>query len=153
MPPGFEDYIPLVTLLCDAAGLRHDQDVHITIDEKVVEAGMSQRRPGPHIDGRFMPDLGRWGGGGGWLHYCNHVPVPRMEIIVAASVEGCRAWEGTFHADTDEKGDLSHIAHKLGEGEILPANVAYLLSPDCVHESMIYDRPTQRQFLRMAFSR
>lgn len=27
---------------------------------------------------------------------------------------------------------------------------AYLLSPDCVHESLIFDQPTQRKFIRLA---
>jgi hypothetical protein len=47
-----------------------------------------------------------------------------------------------------EDGDLSHLV--LGEGEILPANVGYLLSPDCVHESMILGADTKRTFLRIA---
>ena len=33
-----------------------------------------------------------------------------------------------------------------------PPNQGYLLSPDCVHESMIFNQPTQRTFLRIAFS-
>jgi hypothetical protein len=55
----------------------------MTVDEKVVAAGRSQRRPGPHVDGVFMPDkfhpirnaMGSWGGGGRWNHYCNDIGV------------------------------------------------------------------------------
>ena len=52
--------------------------------------------------------------------------------------------------DVDKRldGDLSHLT--LDDGEIVPAGVGYLLSPDCVHESMIQAAPTQRTFLRIA---
>jgi len=155
MADGFEDYLEPVTTLCRAAGA-FDGLAHMTVDEKLVGAGMSQRRPKPHVDGCFMPERSRWGHPGpgpGWLHYCNDIgagPVRRMPIIVAASVAGCRAWRGVFDAAPDVDGDLSHIADQLGEGEVLPASVGYLLSPDCVHESMIFDGPTERTFLRIA---
>ena len=50
-------------------------------------------------------------------------------MIVAASVPGCIAYEGA----------------------LLPAATGYLLSPDCVHESKVFDQPTTRSFLRIAF--
>lgn len=151
MQKGFEDYLVPVTLLCKAAGAAIGM-AYMTVDEKIVAADASQRRPGPHIDGCFMPDRGNWGQDdrGRWLHYCNDVPFKRMPIIVAASVAGCRAFNGIFDGKPTGTGDLSHIAVKLGEGEILPANVGYLLSPDCVHESMRFSEPTRRTFLRIA---
>ena len=131
--------------------------VHMTVDEKVVQPGMSQRRPGPHVDGCFMPERASWGHTGtGWLHYCNdiglRVPVKRMAVIVAASVPGCRVWDGEFTGEPASDGDLAHIADQLGAGEVLPANVGFELSPDCVHESLTFDRSTQRQFLRLAYA-
>lgn len=152
MATGYEDYLEPVVRLCRAAGAYRGQ-AHMTVDEKIVAAGMSQRRPGPHVDGCFRPDhpAGPKWGHNGWLHYCNDVgasEVGRMAVIVAASVPGCRAWRGLFDARPAADGDLSHLA--LGEGEVLPANVGYLLSPDCVHESLRMDRDTQRTFLRIA---
>lgn len=151
MAEGYEDYLEPVVALCRAAGAV-EGTAHITVDEKVIQAGMSQRRPKPHVDGCFLPERGSWGGGGGgWLHYCNDIgagEVGRMPIIVAASVAGCRAWRGLFDGRPAPDGDLSHL--ELPDGEVLPANVGYLLSPDCVHESMLFDRPTQRTFLRIA---
>ena len=126
----------------------------MTVDEKIVGAGMSQRRPKPHVDGCFHPKRNSWGGGGGaWLHYCNDIgasEVGRMAVIVAASVAGCKAWKGRFDARPAPDGDLSHIMEQLGTGDVLPANRGYLLSPDCVHESMVFSEPTQRTFLRIA---
>lgn len=153
MAEGFEDYSPLVIDLCRAAGVTRGI-AHMTVDEKIVTAGMSQRRPRPHVDGCFIPRLNRWGGGGGgWNHYCNDIgasEIGRMAVIVAASVSGCRAWQGEFDGKPAPDGDLSYIADQLGEGEILPADTGYLLSPDCVHESMIFAQDAQRSFLRIA---
>ena len=155
MPAGFEDYSTLVIDLCDAANA-HEGEAHLTIDEKIIAAGMSQRRPKPHVDGCFRVDGDRayWGGGGPqWLHFCNDVgasAIGRMAVIVAASLPGCRAWKGVFNERPAKDGDLSHIQTQLGEGEVLKANTAYLLSPDCVHESMTFDQQVLRTFLRIA---
>jgi hypothetical protein len=153
MAKGFEDYLEPVASLCRAAGYLSGE-AHLTVDEKIVEAGMSQRRPKPHVDGCFVPSMNRWGGTTGqWAHYCNDVGlsrIGRMPVIVAASVAGCRAWRGKFYGRPAKDGDLSHIADQLGVGEILPANVGYWLSSDCVHESMVFDRTVQRTLLRIA---
>lgn len=154
MAPGYEDYLGPVTSLCRAAGALTGV-AHMTVDEKIVDADQSQRRPGPHVDGCFMPQAQIWGHdpSPGWLHYCNHIrgqSVERMAVIVASSVSGCRAWRGQFDAEPNERGGLEHIADRLGAGEILPPNIGFLLSPDCVHESMVFDRPTERTFLRIA---
>lgn len=164
MPDGYKDYGQPVLALLEAADI-HDGIAHMTVDEKVVTAGASQRRPGPHVDGCFVPGAkhpfiaiapGKWGQptpGGSWLHYCNDIqrgPVGRMAVIVAASAAGCRAWRGEFNGEPASDGNLSHISDQLGAGEILPANVGYLLSPDCVHESMLFAADTRRTFLRIA---
>ena len=152
MPHGFDDYREKVVELCRAAGA-NESFAHMTVDEKVIEPGMSQRRPRPHVDGCFYPELKSWGGGGGgWLHYCNNIstegPLRRMSVIVASSVAGCKAWRGRFDVMPKEDGDLSHAV--LGEGEIVPANTGYLLSADCIHESMVFAERTIRSFLRIA---
>jgi hypothetical protein len=154
MPLGYDDYLEPVTALCKAANATRGV-AHMTIDEKVVTVGMSQRRPGPHVDGCFVVQRYSWvhDPRPAWLHYCNDVPgraVARMPVIVAASVAGCRAWRGQFDGEPGSDGDLSHIAAQLGEGEVLRPNVGYLLSPDCVHESMLFAWPTKRSFLRIA---
>jgi hypothetical protein len=154
MEKGFEGYLEPVSKLLLAAGI-HSGECHMTVDEKIIDPGMSQRRPGPHVDGCFMPAKNAWGHTTGWLHNCNDLGIgkslKRMAVIVASTVSGCRAWKGSFAGTPKDDGDLSHISGQLGEGEVLPANQGFLLSPDCVHESMKFDRPTKRQFLRIAF--
>lgn len=152
MALGFEDYLITVQALCASAGAALGI-AHMTVDEKIVTAGMAQRRPKPHVDGCFMPARGIWGhgGGGGWAHGCNNIPTGefnRMPVIVASSIPGCMVWRGQFDATPTNVGDLS--SGTFGEGEVLPANVGYLLSPDCVHESMIQPVTVQRTFLRIA---
>ncbi len=155
MAPGFEDYLEPVKGLCASAGATSGL-AHMTVDEKVILAGMSQRRPRPHVDGCFMPQAQVWshddkGGGSRWFHGCNHIQsseFKRMPVIVASSVPGCRVWRGVFDTEPKSDGDLSHL--NLDEGEVLPANTGYLLSADCVHESMIHEKETQRTFLRIA---
>lgn len=149
MGEGYDDYLQPVTELLTAAGIT-DGRAWMTVDERLVRAGESQRKPRPHVDGRFNIKATKWGGGGGWNHSCNLVPTVRTPVIVAASVAGCRAWEGQFEGTPTEEGDLSHIADQLGEGVILPPNHGFLLSGDCVHESMPMEQDVQRTFLRIA---
>ena len=154
MADGFEDYLDVATQLCKDGGVR--TLAHMTVDEKIVQPGMSQRRPKAHVDGYFMQEPQIWGHPapqpGAWAHYCNQLPVSRMAIIVAASVPGCTAYEGTFYGDPMPDGDMEHIRGQLPTGVLLPANQGFLLSPDCVHESMVFNEPTQRTFLRIAFA-
>lgn len=152
MLSGYEDYLDPVRALCAAAGATQGI-AHMTVDEKMVLAGTSQRRPRPHVDGCFIPEAQSWGHGPGWLHVCNDIgrgPISRMAVIVAASAVGCRVWRGEFAGEPASNGDLTHIADQLGDGEILDANTGWLLSPDCVHESMILHQDTRRTFLRIA---
>lgn len=154
MCEGFEDYLDVVTKLCQRSGVTNNT-AHMTVDEKVVQPGMSQRRPGAHVDGCYLPELKRWGHPptpGSWRHYTpDNYPIKRMSIIVASSVPGCTAYEGEFVGWPKDDGDLEHIRPQLGDGVLLPANQGFLLSPDCVHESMRFSEPTQRTFLRIAF--
>jgi len=155
MAVGFEDYESIVQSLCVSAGATKGI-AHMTVDEKVVKAGMSQRRPKPHVDGCFIVEANMWGhdGGTGWLHNCNNIrtgeAIKRMAVIVAGSAQGCRAWRGKFLGTPKSDGDLTHIQNQLKDGEVLRENIGYLLSPDCVHESMLMEKDTERTFLRIA---
>ena len=157
MAEGYEDYMEPVKALCQAAKALTNNPIHeahMTVDEKVVQPGMSQRRPGAHVDGCFMLALQVWGHPEPkpfWAHYCNNVPIDRMTIIVAASVPGCIVYDGKFDGEPASDGDLEHIRGQLGPGCLLSANRGYFLTPDCVHESMIFEAPTKRTFLRIAF--
>lgn len=153
MAVGYEDYGPIVEALCKSAGASKGI-AHMTVDEKIVERGQTQRRGGPHVDGCFIPAKNIWGhdsgGGGGWKHYCNNVgtEIGRMPIIVASNIARCKCWSGIFDGEPKSDGDLSHLT--LPEGEILPAGVGFLLSRDCIHESLPMMEAVERTFLRIA---
>ena len=159
MAEGFEDYLPVVQQILSKLPSLPDE-VHMTVDEKLIRANWSQRRPGAHVDGYFLKEEQRWGGPpppipprpGGWAHYCNNLPLDRMSIIVASTVAACKAYPGKHYGKPAEDGDLEHIRNQLDSGILLPANRAYLLTPDCVHESLRFTDPTKRQFLRLAFA-
>ena len=152
MAAGFEDYLEPVARLCRAARAFVGM-AHMTVDERIVEAGKSQRRPGPHVDGCFVPAAGKWGHDGPgphWLHYCNNTgtEIGRMPVIVASDVVGCRCYPGELDGVPAADGGLGHLT--LPNGEDLHSNTGYLLSADCVHESLPMERTTPRTFLRIA---
>lgn len=148
LPDFLSDYLEPVKQLLEKAGV-FKGTAYLTVDEKNVPAGGTQRRPHPHVDGCFYPNLKRWGGGGGgWNHYCNGVPLERMSVVIAASKGGAKAWQGDFDETPKEDGDLSHVT--LPDANVLEGNVGYLLSPDCIHESPVYEEETPRTFMRLA---
>lgn len=149
VPEGFEDYLPAIKALIAASGVTSGT-AYLTVDEKLMKAGETQRKPRPHVDGCFIPSMRGWGhggGGGGWNHSCNIIP-GRMAVIVASTVAACMAWTGQFDATPKPDGDLSHV--ELGAGTLLDANMGYLLSPDCIHESLPMTHDTERTFIRIA---
>lgn len=147
MPEGCEDYVNPVRKLLAEAGYSTGR-AYVTIDEKALQAGETQRKPGPHVDGRFDKTKMDWTpGGGGWNHSCNIIG-GGWPVIVAASDIGCKVFEGDFDTEPQGDGDMSHAI--LGEGVVVSANRGYLLSPDCVHESLPMERLSTRQFLRIA---
>lgn len=193
MPDGYEDYLRVVESLCERAG--HSGIAYLTVDEKIVRAGQSQRRPGAHVDGTWIPDLfahgqpssgghiqpgtgghpqptggghgqpsrptqghyqpDRGGGGHGQPNrpsrgHLHGADIPPQSIIVAASVPGCLVYPGTFDGTPMDDGDLEHIRPQLGDGLMLPAGQGFLLSPDCIHESVRFQADTKRTFLRIA---
>lgn len=143
MPEGFEDYEPIVRVLSEGRARK----VHVTVDEKELMPGETQRRPRAHVDGWFYPDTMRWGGPApGWRSHANK----RMAIITASSVPGCAIYPGVFSGVPSDGGDLEHIRDQFGCAVIAEPFCGYYLSPDCVHESLPMLSAGQRTFLRIA---
>lgn len=154
LPRHIAVYNRVVQELCES--LNYRGLIHVTVDEKELKIGQTQRKPELHVDGRFMKHLtkynqeGGWGNGG-WNHTCNELPINRMSIAVASSVARCKVYHGDFNAIPSEQGDLSHIRDQVGEGLLVPRNEWHLMSPDCVHESLPADTICNRSFIRVAF--
>ena len=149
LPEQISVYNEVVQQLCDE--LSYKGIIHVTIDEKIVHSGCTQRKPELHVDGRFTGTDWSHTPGPGWNHYCNELPIPRMSVAVASSLARCKVYNGIFIGTPSEQGDLSHIRDQVGEGSLVPANEWHLLSPDCVHESLPFDADAKRSFIRVAF--
>lgn len=150
MEEGFEDYLDIVTTLFRAADAQ-GHEAYMTVDEKIVQPQMSQRRPGAHVEGRLSPkEVCWWHLEPGRGVSSESRSLDRTAVIVTSSVPGCIVYPGEFYGEPKSDGDLEHIRDQFGEAHLLPANRAFLLSPDCVHESKVFSEPTKRTFLRIA---
>jgi hypothetical protein len=148
LPSHISVYNKIVQNLC--AALKYSGIIHVTIDEKVVHKGQTQRKPELHVDGRFT-GMDWSHPSPGWNHVCNELPIPRMSVAVASSLARCKVYNGTFEGTPSIQGDLSHIRNQVGDGYLVPANEWHLLSPDCVHESLPFEEEAERSFIRVAF--
>ena len=111
---------------------------YITIDEYVIEAGLTQRRPGLHMDG-----TGAWGG---------PAPYAACGMYLVSSMIGCRGWNQIVPANPGIDGDCEHMRPHLDPAcEILmQANQVYWCSPTAVHEALPMVETTARQLLRIS---
>lgn len=110
---------------------------YLTVDEAVVQAGQTHRRPGMHVDG-----LGGWGGGGGgWA---------RNGMLFASNRIGCRGWAQVFDGEPDLNGGCEHLAEQCGEPVVMQPGRVYWCSPLAVHESIEQAETGQRQFVRLS---
>ena len=112
---------------------------YLTVDEKLVEAGMSHRRPGLHVDFfRKHPEYDR-------------AAIRNNEIVMASDRIGCRAWNQEFSGAPDPEGDCSHFAKERDSRSevILQPNRVYGFNRLTVHESMTFRRPAYRRFVRL----
>lgn len=137
---GVDVYRPLVRSLLATAPV-HFGTGYITIDEAVVPAGQTHRRPGLHVDGGVGRGWG--GGGGGW---------GKAGMIVAASHLGCVAWNQHFDGSAGDDGECEHLAQQCCDATRvdLRGGQAYFLGPLCVHDSLPMLCDTPRQFLRIS---
>lgn len=115
---------------------------YITVDEKVLQAGETMRRPGKHVDGVYRGADGGWGGGGGsW---------GSKGLLTVSSAPGCRVWNQEFQGQPGSEGECDHLADQCGEGELLEADEVYWMHGLCVHESLPMDEAMPRQFARLS---
>jgi hypothetical protein len=141
LPPDLARWAPVVERM---ATLSPDGIGYLTIDEAIVRAGETHRRPGLHVDG-VGPDgsAGGWGGGG-YAH---------SGMTMVSSHVGCRAYGQAFHGKPAGDGDCAHLASELDAKRAvdLRPGIIYLCSPMTVHEALPMTADTRRQFCRVSF--
>lgn len=122
--------------------------IFLMIDQSVVIAGKTQRRPGLHVDGYWIPSLNDHGSRPpGHLH--NGEYQDPEGIILASDISACRAMIGEFDGIPQEGGDCSMIQTNGLKEVILSANVAYHGNVTLLHESLPVAADCQRTLVRL----
>lgn len=135
-------------------GVDTDGPIYLMVDQGVVKANTSHRRPGAHVDGYWIADKGRHGGGWqnpspgpSWSHYDFSTP---EALILASCVSASRALVGEFCEMPGEGGDCSMLdLSQLSEVQLL-AGVAYAGNVTMIHESMPVPQDTARTLVRLS---
>jgi hypothetical protein len=144
LPDAIALWRPVVSDLCRMSPAVRGV-AYVTIDEALVPAGRTHRRPGLHVDG-IGPDgrTGAWGGGGGG--WC------AKGMLVAASHVGCRAWAQSFRGHAGPNGDCAHLRDECDATRevVMEAGEVYRCGPTAVHESLPMTADTRRQFVRLS---
>jgi len=166
LPDEFKHYLPALKAMIRNSPVKEGIG-YLTIHEKHVEKGKTQRRGGPHIDGNFIPeptDNGAWsgptGGGNGWkvgddgrsLSREGHIrsyQSPNGGMLITSNYSLCRGWNGQFEGEVGTGGDATPIVDQLDEGFVLEPNVIYLANSQFVHESMPTDKTINRVMIRI----
>lgn len=138
-----------------------DGPIYIMIDQGIVKAGSSHRRPGVHIDGYWVPQMQCHSGPGGHIHaknkgywdgdYWKHSKLdwPDEAIILASDVKACAAYSGSWEGEIGEGGDCSSVdVSKLNRVELLP-NVVYAGNVTMLHESLPISTDVLRTLVRL----
>lgn len=156
LPLDLARWQPTVDTMLD--GVDTDGPIYLMIDQGVIKAGASQRRPGVHIDGYWVPDLHAHGGGGGghagcwdtgprWLH-CDF---SRPEaLILASNVTASRAFTGAFTGTPGDGGDFSHLDLSGLASQNLEAGKVYAGNVTMLHESLPVAQDTVRTLVRLS---
>lgn len=148
-PEGFGvwgDFIDTMTHMVPHTGL----PMYITIHQSLVKAGGHQRKPGPHVDGYWVPGIegdiihsGGFGGPGQPHH-------PDEAIIIASNVLGTKYWDGQWDGERKLHGDCSHIDLSGMEEKIAsPGRIWAGHTDQFIHESIESERAELRTFVRV----
>lgn len=154
--PNFGEYAPIVLNLLEKLPIKTG-NAYLTIDEKLIHAGESHRRGGPHVDGNYIFS---WGGGGGWLTGCDgrYLPLDKHRLqycadkggmLIASTYSACKGWLGEFSDEPEQGGNCSHIDTSSLKEIMLDANKLYWGNSTFIHESLPVAENVYRQLIRI----
>lgn len=145
LPRSLAAWTPALLYMMSRKFEYHGQTGYLTIDERLVKAHTTHRRPGIHVDGVYNGAGATWGGGAMWSGI-------GTGMLTVASHVGCRAWEGSFEAELGPDGEFENAEpHLVGKKEItLQPSTLYWMGPHTVHESTPMREDTFRQFVRIS---
>ena len=135
----------IVQMLANVSTSAIGKTAFLTIDQKIVEAGNTHRRPGAHIDGNY--NEGRWetGGGSGWW-WKN---LETGGIIMATDVASCVAYTGDINGTPRDLGSCDHLDLSTLDQVLMKANRIYHGSVNMIHEPLVLKEKTARTLVRI----
>lgn len=155
LPADLSHWQPTVDAMLD--GVDTDGPIYLMIDQGVVRAGTTQRRPGLHVDGYWVASKQRHGGGGGhcgswdsnggWKN-CNF-SAPEA-LILASNVTASRALVGQYEGLIGDGGDCSRVDTRGLSEIILQGGIAYAGNVTMLHESLPVATDCQRALVRLS---
>lgn len=150
LPENLQGYGSALDVMRRAVGPTQREGVaYLTVDERQIERGASQRRPGLHVDGWHRDGQqatfgggGMWGGGG-W---------GRLGMVMASTHIGAVAYVQDFDGEPAEYGDCEHLRSQIDPDAkvTLYPGMAYGCGSLTVHESIPSPETCARQFLRLS---
>jgi hypothetical protein len=127
--------------------------VFIMIDQAEVRAGASHRRPGVHVDGYWLEELGRHGGGhhgkasgDGWDVFD---PSDDEAIVLASDVQGCVAYVGPWSGEVGHGGACDDVDFRGTERVLMNPRTVYAGNVAMLHESLPVRETTRRTLVRL----
>lgn len=162
---GLGAYESVVRTMLDCVDIRGSDRFFVTIDEKLIGRGQTQRRGGAHIDGNWIePVSARFNKD--WTNsparYADTLPKWELPdritngdniggMLMAASESASVAWKGVVDGTPGEGGDCEHLRDQFTQLQVVPMlhNRVYLTNSTCIHESLPVARPVKRQLIRI----
>ena len=176
LPEDLARWQPTVDAMLE--GIDTDQPVYIMIDQSLVRAGSTQRRPGLHIDGYWDPGVTAYGSHIAMAHRSrpSHRGTPYREpihrsrqphhacgdaswqsadfsapegIILASNVSAARGFVGSYEGAIGDMGDCAHI--DISNLDVLPmqSGCVYAGNVNCLHESLPVAATCERTLVRL----
>lgn len=145
LPVELERWSPVVDVMLSGMKFSH---AFLTVDENMLFAGNSHRRPGIHLDGAWDPGMLMHGAPG--PRHRPHVARGNQLLILASNVEGCAAFNGEFLLEEFNGGDCSSVPiGSLKRSRMLPG-VAYV-GDACsfIHEPLPMQADCRRSLVRL----
>lgn len=146
---------PTVDSMLD--GISTDGPIYLMIDQGVVRAGITHRRPGVHIDGYWNPATGSHDGQPAHFHgghmsqrHITELSKTRHEaILLASDIGACRGFIGEYEGIIGEGGDCSSF--DLSSLEIIhfKSDRCYAGNVTALHESLPVPHDCLRTLVRL----
>jgi hypothetical protein len=146
---------PTVDAMLD--GIVTDLPIYLMVDQSRVRAGVTQRRPGVHIDGYWVPSSGDWKGDWNSTNRigCHAVHITDGDLrpealLLASNISACAGYAGEWQGYAGKGGDCSHIDISRLKAVRYDANRCYAGNVTALHESLPVAVECDRTVVRLS---